>query len=202
MTLSEKDCDALKGQMPLYVKGLLTASQAEEFEKALTGCPELKRELAVWGEIHEAYKLIGKQLPEPSGRAYSRILKKIEEKKTAVFFKRFMLPTPVFIGVIAAQLLVIIALAVYVAGLKPEFKTLAAPSPFAYGKAKINVVFNAGASEAEIRGLLLKKIDGRIIDGPFNSGLYIIEISSQGRLDSALEILRKDKIVIMAEKAY
>ena len=65
----------------------------------------------------------------------------------------------------------------------------------------INVIFREQATESEIRELLLK-INGRIVDGPTRSGLYIVGLKARQQGDSALETLRKSALVKMAEKAY
>ena len=109
----------------------------------------------------------------------------------------------VSLALVAAQLLIIIVLGVYVINLKHEYRTLSAPSITETEETSktIHVVFKEDASEAEIRNLLLQ-MNARIIDGPCSSGLYIIRIPSQERLDDVLNTLRKNKIVVMAERAY
>lgn len=201
MTSYKKDCDSVKYLIPLYVKGILTDSQKEEFENALRECPDLKNEIETWKEIDKSYKAIESKLPQAPSYIYPKIAAKIKESKQIGLFERFIPSRKFSLALAAAQLLIIIVLGVYVINLKTEYKTLSTPSITEEKLIKINIVFRENASEAEIRNLLLQ-IDGRIIDGPYSSGLYVIGISSGEGLDDALTTLSKSRLVVMAEKAY
>jgi len=102
---------------------------------------------------------------------------------------------------ITAQILIIVVLGIYVVNLRTEYRTLSATSVITEKQVKINVVFKEDATVEDIRKLLLQ-IDGKIIDGPSSSGLYIIGITSKEKLDDSLNTLRKNKIVVLAERAY
>ena len=77
-----------------------------------------------------------------------------------------------------AQFLLILSLGFYIIQEKHEYKTMSAPSVTTEDSILINVVFQEQATESEIRELLLK-INGRIVDGPNRSGLYIIGLKSR-----------------------
>lgn len=201
MTSYKKDCDSVKYLIPLYVKGILTDSQKEEFENALRGCPDLKNEIETWKEIDKSYKAIESKLPQAPNYIYPKIAAKIKESKQIGLFERFMPSRKFSLALAAAQLLIIIVLGVYVINLKTEYKTLSAPSITEEKLIKINIVFRENALEAEIRNLLLQ-INGRIIDGPYSSGLYVIGITSEKGVEDVLNRLRENSIVVMAERAY
>jgi len=201
MTSYKKDCESVKYMIPLYVRGILSDSEEKEFQIALSECPDLKDEIERWKKINNAYQTIERTLPQPSDRVYSRITERITEKSRFSFLQRFIPSQRVSLAFVAAQLLIIIALGGYVMNLKNEYKTLSAPSMTEGRLLRINVVFKEKATEAEIRNLLLQ-MNARIIDGPCSSGLYILRIPSQERLDDVLNTLRKNNIVVMAERAY
>lgn len=197
---NKKDCESIKYLAPLYVKGTLSDTEKAEFEETIVECQELKDEVERWKAISDAYKSVEEKIPQPSGMLYSRITERIRETKGVSLLERFM-PSPRFsIALIAAQLLIIITLAAYVINLKTGYKTLTAPSITAEAPIKINVIFKENASETEIRKLLLQ-IDAKIIDGPHSSGLYVIGIAYEERLADALNIFKKSRIVVMAERA-
>lgn len=191
----------MKELIPLYVKGLMPDSQREEFDRALLNCPGLREELELWMEIRKAYAAIEGKIPGPSASAYSKIASRIKKRERAGFFSWFARPLPYAPAFIAAQLLIIVGLLVSLAGMRGEFKTLSAPAVTAEPQIKINIVFRGDTSEAEIRSLLLE-IDGKIVDGPYASGLYVIGIPNEKALESTLNTLTKKRIVTMAERRY
>lgn len=209
MTLSnnKKDCESIKYLMPFYVKGTLSNSEREEFERALIDCPELNDELKRWQAISTVYTEIEEKLPQPSPLIYSKIAQKIKKKEKVSLSERLLaslerlIPRRLSFALIVVQLLIIITLGIYAINLKTEYKTLSAPSTVNESMIRINVVFKENASEGEMRRLLTQ-INGKIIDGPFASGLYVIGITSNERVEDALDKLKKNNIVIMAERAY
>jgi hypothetical protein len=194
-----RDIEPMRYLIPLYVNGTLSDSQREEFERLLVDNPELKEEVEKWKKIGDAYRRVELELPVPSTRVYSKIVEKIKTTERKSFLERIMPSPSLSFAFIAAQFLIIIALLFYVAGDKAEFKTLSAPVNEGYDR--INVVFREDASAAAIRQLLLK-VNGKIVDGPFSSGLYVIEFSSRDQLGNALTAMKGSGLVVMAEKAY
>ncbi len=200
MTLSERK-DYLRGIAPLYVKGLLSDSEREELEKMLAEEPELREEVDGWKKLGDAYKQIECEMPLPSNAAYAKITERIRKTDSRGFFERFM-PSPAFsFGVILAEFLIIVALSVITLSFRPEYRTLSAPSATIERPVKINVVFKEGVSETEIRNLLFN-MDGKIVDGPFRSGLYIIAIASEKEVEKSLSLIRSSGLTNLAERAY
>jgi hypothetical protein len=201
MTLCNKDHASFDYLVPLYVKGLLPDAQRREFENALSECPDLKNAIEEWKLLGDAYKALECRFPEPSKNLFPKITEKVKESKNRSFFQR-IIPTPGFsLAFMAAQLLIIITLGVYIMQIKHEYSTLSAPSVMVSEPIKINIVFKDKTTETEIRNLLMQ-IDSRIIDGPYSTGLYIIGIKSGADLEKTLSIIKESKIVAIAEKAY
>jgi hypothetical protein len=201
MYSSETDYDSIKSLIPLYIKGILSDSQRLEVERALLDSPELRKEFDEWTQIHHAYDLIAKELPVPSNDSYSTIRKRSRKSECGRFFERLMHHKKVASAVIAAQLLIMIAMGFYIAHLKGGYKTLSTTSITEGKSMRINVVFKKETSEAEIRDLL-RRIYGRIIDGPYASGLYVIEIPHNKEAEHTLSMMKRNKIIEIAEKAY
>ena len=201
MTSSKRDFNSLKYLIPLYVKGKLSETQRAEVEKALKESPGLRDEMESWKELEEAYRAIEEKLPLPPVGAYSKITQKIGEINRPGWLSWFRLSPALSFTLITAQLIVIVVLGIYFMHLKTEYRTLSTPSVTREIPVRINVVFKEDASEAEIRNLL-SRTNGKIIDGPSLSGLYVIGIASDKDWQKALTTLKQSKIVEMAERTY
>jgi len=201
MTSCNKDYASFEHLVPLYVKGILKDAQRREFENAVSECPDLINAIEEWKLLNDAYKSLECRLPEPSRNLFPKITEKVRETKSRSFFQR-IIPSPGFsLAFMAVQLLIIITLGVYIVQVKHEYRTLSAPSVMVSEPIKINIVFKEKTTETDIRNLLLQ-VDGRIVDGPYSTGLYIVGIKSDADLEKTLNIIRGNKIVAIAEKAY
>jgi anti-sigma factor RsiW len=197
----ERDCLSYKGLLPLYVKGLLPPDQAAAVESALDACPELRAELEDWKAIGEAYREVEACLPAPAPGAFARVMSKIEKPQRLGFLQWLGLRPAFSLAVIAAQIIVLVGFGVYTAKLRSHFETLSVPTPVSREQIRLNVVFRPDATEQVIREAL-RKIDGRIIDGPRTSGLYLIGVGSSSNPEAAMAALRSSGVVVMAERAY
>lgn len=201
MTSYNKDCASFDDLVPLYVKGLLSDAQTKEFEQSATECPEIRDAIEEWKLIQNTYQSLECSMPEPSSNTYAKIMEKVRESKKESWFQRLM-PSPSFsLAFMAVQLLIIITLGVYLLQSKHEYRTLSAPLVTISAPVKINVVFKENTRETEIRNLLLQ-IDGKIIDGPYSSGLYVVGVKSDPDVEQTLKTLKGNRIVAIAEKAY
>ena len=201
MTFFKKDCASFDHIAPLYVKGILSDEQRLEFEKAVAECINLKDTIEEWKLLNNAYQALECSLPEPQKNLYPKIAEKVRASKRQSLFQKLMPSPPLSLAFIAVQLLIIITLGVYILQLKTEYRTLSAPVISGKNTVKINVVFKEDATESEVRKLLLQ-VDGRIINGPCSSGLYVIEIPSKKPLEGILKTFKKSRIVVLAERAY
>lgn len=201
MTSSRDEINSLCALAPLFVKGLLSDSERGRFERSLADTPELTAEVERWKKIDEGYKKLECELPSPSSGAYSKIAGRISMINRKSFFERFMPSPALSFAVIAIQFLIMTPLIVYVATFRAEYRTLSAPSAIQERPVRINVVFKREVTESAIRELLLK-VDGKIVDGPFRSGLYVIGIGREDDLPGVLRTLRDSELVTVVEKAY
>lgn len=195
-----KKLEDIRSMLPLYSKKLISDEKKEEIEKSLCNEPELQRELNFWNRVKEGYEKIKTDLPEPPTDIYPKIIKEIKkrEKTKISIWSIFSLNPKFSFGFIMVQFLVILGLLFYIFNLKYEYKTLSTTEIRAETSYTINVVFKEDAREKDIRELI-KKIDGRIIDGPSKTGLYIIGIKDREKKETVLNILRKSNIVVLAE---
>ncbi len=201
MTLYKQDLQQLKYLIPLYVKGTLSDSEREMLEEAFHKYPELKLEVEEWNKINNTYEEIRTVLPETSDLIYSKIVARIVKPRKVSLFEKFMPSKRLSFALIAAQLLVITSLGFYIMNSEKEYTTLSVTTEGEDKLEKLNVVFDENASEGAIRKLLLR-INGKIVDGPSNSGLYIIEMTDKNDAEDVLITLKRERIVILAEKAY
>lgn len=199
---SSKKLEDIIAILPLYSKRLITCEKKEEIEKILCNEPKLQKELNFWDSIKRGYEKIQSDLPEPSDNIYPKISRKIKERKKIRYniWNLFSLNPKFSFGFIMFQFLVIIGLLFYIFNLQYEYQTLSTTEIRAETAYAINVVFKEDVKEKEIRELL-KKLDGRIIDGPYKTGLYVIGIKDRDQKDRVLDILRKSGIVLVAEPA-
>lgn len=197
----ERDCLSYRDLLPLYLKGILSPGQEAAVKRALEACPDLRAEMEEWKAIGDAYREVEACLPAPPADGLVKVMRKIEKPRQPGFLEWLGLRPAFSFALIAAQIIVIVGFGVYTANLKSRYETLSAPSAATKGQTRLNVVFRPDAPEEVIRGAL-RKIEGRIIDGPRTSGLYLIGISSSSDPEAALASLRSSGAVLVAERAY
>lgn len=206
--------DKLRELIPFYLNNRLSEKERKEFEEALGQYPELKLELKEFSEIKEIYKEIEKEIPPPSGVLYQRVLKNIQpqiklslipEKKRYLEeireFLKWVFGSPrISWGIVAVQFAIILLL--FMTLPKGDgFRTLTSRRPLPGEGIKINVIFDKGSREQEIRKVL-NRVGATIVLGPSLDGLYIIEIKEGKDVEKVLKQLKKTGFVNFAEKAY
>jgi hypothetical protein len=206
--------EELRELIPVYLNNQLSEKERKEFEDALNKYPELKPELKEFSEIKEIYKEIEKDVPLLSDALYQRVLKNIQpqirlsfvpEKKSPLekiqdLLKRVFGSPRVSWGIVAVQFAIILLLLITL----PKgdgFRTLTSRQPLPGEGIKINVIFDKGSREKEIREVL-NRVGATIVLGPSLEGLYIIEVKEGQDVEQVLKNLKKTGIVKFAEKAY
>jgi hypothetical protein len=203
--------DQLREWIPLYLNNSLSEKERKEFEEALDQYPELKHEIKEFSEIKEIYKEIEKEIPPPSNILYQRVLKNIQpqiklslipEKKGYVEqiweFLKWVLGSPrVSWGIVAVQFAIILVLVMTL----PKWDRFETLTPPAGEGVRINVIFDKGSTEQEIRRVL-NEVGATIVEGPSFEGLYIIKVKDDQDVDQTIEELKKSNVVQFAEKAY
>ena len=202
--------------LPWYVNGTLRGRELERLTQHLERCDFCRDELAQQQRLADLIRS-SEDLASSPERDLERLTERLDreaesesskrEESSGGLVGRFRdgfhgLAAPVR-WALAAQLVVIVALgAALLRGHKEtggEFETKAAPSAAMAGgeAAWIRVVFDATASEGEIRSLLIES-GSQIVAGPSPFGVYTIE-SSSGSDQQALDSLRSSDLVVFAE---
>jgi hypothetical protein len=206
--------DQLRELIPHYLNNRLSEKERKEFEEALGQYPELNLELKEFSEIKEIYKEIEKEIPPPSGILYQRVLKNIQpqirlslipQKKSYLEqiqeFLKWVSGSPrISWGIVAVQFAIILILFITL----PQgdgFRTSTSKQPLPGEGIKINVIFDKGSTEQEIRKVL-NEVGATIVEGPSSEGLYIIKVKEDQDVEQTLKELKKTNVVQFAEKAY
>lgn len=200
MKLSKRPED-IKFLLPFYVKNKSLFNNCEEIQKLLKQ-EEFKEDLKFWELVNQEYNEIKQRVPNLERDFFPEIIERINlrKKKSRFIYSIFNLKTRFSFALVVVQFLFIVALVFYIMNLKHEYKTLSANQIGEKTVAVINVVFDENAKEKEIRELL-KTIDGRIIDGPSITGLYVVSIKDEKKMDFALQTLKSSNIVFFVEVA-
>ena len=183
-------CEKYKEWVPLYVAGILSEEEREEFLRALKECPELTEELQEWQEVSKAYQSLEKRLMDsvPEAPVFQ------SRTRLRIILARIMRPPLSYWVVIVGQLMLIVVL-LWKIFFTPAYYTLTTPSKKGN---RFDVVFKEDAPEREIRRLLLR-IGAKIIDGPYPTGVYVIT-TRKGKGEEVWKALQKSPWVILVEK--
>ncbi len=194
--------------LPWYLNGTLAETERRAVADHLRECAECTRELGSLEDLQAAVRDAAQEAPEPSPLLLTRALASIDEHEREKEGGRWpwlawWRPLPKFARVaLVVQLAAIVGLGAYVAASRDRrsFVTAGSSVQGAHaGRARIAVMFQPGASAAQIRQLL-HGLGASIISGPSALGLYTVELSI-GRDDSeqlahALKSLRESREVV------
>lgn len=215
--------------LPWWINGTLEESEAMRVKEHLEQCWECREEEARCRSLAALVSTAEELAPVPHPTHLDRLLATIAEEKGSRKRKRrpdshrlprWLLATPrTARWVLGAQAAAIVALVAGVLVHLPQvalddstqstgtqdapasFRTLAAPDGASVSASRLRVVFTPGASESEVRDLLLE-LRGEIVGGPTRLGSYTIEIPGGGDADPlglVLEHLRESPLVRFAE---
>ncbi|RPI74358.1 MAG: hypothetical protein EHM45_19200 [Desulfobacteraceae bacterium] len=197
--------EKFKSILPLYLRGDLSDPDRKELEEALIQYPELKKDLREFAEIRAAYQETIREMPEPAENLYGRIVQNIRKQenkaprpyrirvRSVLDFLQEAFASPKLAWTTAAVFLLISVAVVLKPAPEGTIVTLGQFDPEPY-KVKLNIVFKDGASEKEIRKLLIGT-GTRFIDGPDENGLYVLTVQSVDQKEKALAELEKSGIV-------
>ncbi len=200
--------------LPWYLNGTLAETERRAVADHLRECAECTRELGSLEDLQAAVRDAAQQAPEPSPLLLTRALASIDEyereKEAAGWpWLAWWRPLPKFARVaLAVQLAAIVGLGSYIAVSRdrPRFETAGSSIPGAHAdRVQIAVMFQPGASEAQIRQVL-QGLGASIIGGPSALGVYTIELpiarDDAEPLARALKSLRESREVVrFAEQA-
>ncbi len=204
----------VKERIPLYLNNRLSEKERKEFEEALKRYPELKVEFQEFSEINQIYREIGRDLALPSDPLYHRVLKNVQpqiklsltlpekrySERVREFLKWVFGSRRVSWGVVAVQFAILLILLITLSR-GDGFRTLTSTLPPTEQGIKINVIFDEGSREKEIREVL-NAVGATIVQGPSPEGLYVIKVKGNKDLSQTLKDLKKSRIVRFAETAY
>lgn len=205
--------DEVRERIPLYLNGRLSKKEKKKFEESLNQYPELKAELREFSEIKGTYKEIEEDISLPSDPLFQRVLENVRPQRHSLaplknpfaekileVLKWFFHSPRLSWGIVAVQLAIIFLLLVALPR-GDGFKTLTSRPPLPGEGIKINVIFDEGAREKEIREVL-NGIGATIVHGPSLEGLYVIEVKANQDAGTVLKRLKEGRIVKFAEEAY
>lgn len=211
---SEKYFDMI----PLYMDGLLSSDEKNEFELQLKNDPALKAEVEEFRMLQESYDGLEDDLPEPSDDVFARIMDKIEEapvtqkEKTQTFsffeflnsvsdYVRPAFTAPKLAWSVAAVQMAVLVILVFSFPDNTKFETLSDPGSKPDTGIHLNVVFEETAMEKEIR-VLLSSIDAEFASGPGTGGMYVISLGENAQKEKAVEVLKQSGLVKFVNDSY
>ena len=208
--------------VPWYVNGTLEGRDRDAVTAHLPGCPACREEVARCQTLAAAVQSAVDAAGAPGPGGLERVLASIEllEAKGARrtgwrgwwpagvewvgdLFQRTPGPVRWSLAAQAALLVLVVGLTVGPGVRSPRtpYRTLADDGEQRVGQeALIHVVFTEDITERELR-TLLRRVEGRIVDGPSALGLYTVDVraSTPDRAVPIIEILRGDPKVRLAE---
>jgi hypothetical protein len=208
--------------LPWYVNGTLGGREREKVEDHLAGCPACQAEERACRRMAEASLAAAEASPSPHPAQLGRLLDRIEADeragggRLAALRSQFGAAPRPLRAALLAQAAVIVLLAglgawrmrapaappVTAAPAAATYRTLSDPATEPArggGGARLRLMFSPGATEREIRALLLG-VHGEIVAGPSPMGAYTVEVPARGEPAGAvLARLRSEPQVVFAE---
>ncbi len=200
--------------LPWYANGTLPDGERRTVEAHLADCPRCREEIAACRRLEDVIRQTEEAAPAAHPARLARLMERIsEEERPGGLAVLFRATPPLVRGVLAAQLVVLVALAGLLVrsspgqentapSTAPVYQTLSDPAPAPPASAaRLRLVFAEGAAEEEVRHLLLG-IRGQIVGGPSALGVYTVEVpAGPDPLEKVLAHLRAQPRVSLAEPA-
>lgn len=173
--------------LPWYVNGTLDPEARAAVEAALPNSPTLRAELQLLQRVQAAVASEPEPqaaAPPPSG-GFDR------------WRRAWWLTPPRLRWLVGAQTALVAAAGLWlllptVPTPEAGFRTLTTATSPAVRGARVQVVFEAGVTEAELRALLLES-DLAVVDGPSPVGMYLVESRRAEALDAAALAVRLER---------
>lgn len=170
--------------LPWYANGTLGEAERRMVEEHAAQCERCREESHACGQLGAAVRQTAAEAPTPHPARFSRLMSRLDEADGPSVRERLAnlltaTPKPVR-WVLAGQLAALLLLASAQVWTPPspppaDFKTLSDAAPAAPAAAQVRVVFADGATERQIRDVLLP-IGGQLAGGPSQLGVYTIEL--------------------------
>ncbi len=180
--------------LPWFVNQTLTEQEREHVEGHVQGCPRCQQEVALLRQIRDEAKSLSPPLPGELGM--QRLLREVRQKS-----RPSRVQEPVWSWgkglAIAASLVIVVQ-----AGLLIEawfFSKPMMPLEPPMSGVVLQISFHPGSTEADIREMV-NAIDGTLIGGPGQLGIYRIRLPLERKNETAIEeavtFLREQKKVV------
>lgn len=192
---------------PLVVNRTLPEEEQQKIRDHISECPSCRMEFSRWETLSSAVKGDSVVIPDINS-AWSSMERRIkpdrktsEEKASPSFIRRFF-PSLAW-GIVALQGIIIIGFAVYllIGGQERDlWRTLGGKTTvMKRDDVRLQVVFQQDAKASDIADLL-SKVEGQIVGGPSNQGVFEVSIPlhivKKNSMDSILKLFRQRTDVV------
>jgi anti-sigma factor RsiW len=195
--------------LPWFVNGTLDASEQAQVEQHLQSCVTCRRERAWLVQLGASWPQ-GEVLVD-ADRGFAHLVEQLEGRRPPTPLRAAVRPAARLAAslasaggtwlrfAVALQLGVILALSWVLFAGAPAYRTLGANQGAAREQGTLIVVFQPAATESDVRRIL-RSVHARIVDGPTAEGAYVLAVDdTPGMRAAALERLRSDRAVKLAE---
>ncbi len=190
--------------LPWFVNGTLEGEELDSMEQHLRECARCQREVDWLRETQAAYT--GAETIQNPAPSFQKLRYRLDEPRRELGLvarlRELWWQNQLWARwTVVAELLVILALGtLLVSGTQPAslYRTLGAGASAPHAAGSLVVVFDPRITEAELR-YIVRRIGAQIVDGPTAANAYVLELPEE-RQNTALKILRAERVVVLAER--
>lgn len=192
--------DEVQELLPWFVNGTLEADEAERVEAHLAGCAECRGELAAERQLAEGIA----NLPVDVEGSWEGL----QERLDAEAVGRLQPPPPPvwrkpvpLVWALAAPVAAAAGVALFFVNVplqtptEPQYRALGSSNPLQTANLIVQFEPNTRVSDMQ---LALSSSDARLVDGPTQTGAYLLRVD-QSRRELALKRLRDNDLIALAE---
>jgi hypothetical protein len=186
--------------IPWVVNGRATDAEQRTVLTHAETCDECREELQRQRVIYAHMRGNEDVIPAPNA-AWQKLLTQIDEQPKAEPVESRRIKRPWLIAALWLQVIAIAGLAgaLFTSVRQPEYKTLSTPTPeVTDARAAVRVVFAPDASLSKINELL-RQVEGNIIAGPSEAGVYTLSAPAGTDVQRIIVTLRAHPEVLFAE---
>jgi anti-sigma factor RsiW len=186
--------------IPWVVNGRASDAEQQAVLTHAESCAECRDELQRHRALHSHMRGRDDVIPAPNA-SLQKLLAQIDEQPKGEPVESRRVKRPWLIAALWLQLVAIATLAgaLFTSVRQPEYKTLSTPTPeVSDSRAAIRVVFAPDASLTRVNGLL-RRVEGNIIAGPSEAGVYTLSAPAGKDVQRMILTLRSQPEVLFAE---